>query len=130
MAALASDDSAVINIERLNASIEEAVSEGALWPADPLLVTEKLLGEGTRSFVPMGVDALVCSEDESLVTVVIMRGTFTKAVGPGDWCEIHLRWEPDGTLRLCYVLPMNKTGARTRDPKAPLTVRPVVHSVQ
>ncbi len=120
----------VVDVEEINTRIGNAIASDEQWPTDALEVTKVIFGREPLNFIPMSEDQLQCTNNEKLVTVVIMRGGFSGNWGSGDWVEIHYRQEPDGTLRLCYILPMNKTGARTRDPQSPLKVRPTVHRVE
>jgi len=124
------DEPVSLDIAALNRNITNAVDDGAPWTSNALLVTQELFGRSQRHFVSLPEDELVCSGHASLVTVVVMRGSFSRAWGWGDWCEVHYRKVDDGTLRLCYILPMNKEGARVRSQKTPLKARKAVQLVE
>jgi len=119
-----------IDIDGLNARITDAISHGAQWPSKPIQVTRELFGGTHRNFASMPEDELICSGHRNLIRVLIMRGSFSKEWGWGDWCEVHLRKVDDDTWRLCYVLPMNKDAARIRNAKTPLKVQKTVELVE
>ena len=115
-----------LDVDAFNESIMAAIDSGAQWPSNALQITEKLFRETPRNFLMLPEDELLCSGHSHLVSVVIMRGAFSKAQGWGDWCEIHYRKVDDGTLRLCYILPMNKESAQVRSQKTPLKAQRAV----
>ena len=128
---LAQNDSAIkIDVEKLNGQIAYAAQDGASWTESTLQVTQKLFGGNQRNFLAIAEDELKCSEDTDKISVVIMRGSFSRPWGQGDWCEVHFRRVDDGTWRLCYVLPMAKEGARIRNQHEPMKARRAVQLVE
>lgn len=115
-----------IDVEKLNESIGNAVLQGEIWPQETLQVTRELFGGNKQNYLALPQEELRCGGHKDKISVVIMRGSFSRAWTRGDWCEVHYRKIDDGTWRLCYVLPMSKEGAKVRNDRDPMKAsRPV-----
>ncbi len=114
----------VVDVDAINLVIDEAAAAGAVWPGNPMLALKEIFGGNQRNYTTASGEPDPCGKGTGGIKVLIMRGSFSRDWGWGDWCEVHFRKIADGTWRLCYVLPMNKTGASVRRPSVPLKARP------
>mgnify|MGYP000884378044 FL=1 len=92
-----------LDVGTLNVQVEEATSAEKSWPKSPLLVAIHILGGDvdTRSLVIEEVKNRGEGADQT--TVVYIRDGFLDDSVRGDWHELDLRRQPDGTWRVLEV---------------------------
>jgi hypothetical protein len=89
-----------VDIQKLNTRIDEAVAADKSWPNSPLLLTLHLLGydQGSQSVIFEEVKS--GGERPEVTTISYIRDGFLDDSVRGDWYEVVLRLQPDGSWRI------------------------------